>query len=148
MDPRSAAMLDLCEPIWFTHIHRSIVQMSRNCRQCTERGENLGPFLGKIHSLQIESTVEPNEEVQLDFAGLLPNELNREAYILVAIDYWSNFRQLKWYLTPEQPQDLCKDINQSMASRKIQMQSESKVLFFFVDQATSNNYLHLQTITT
>ena len=122
--------------------------MSRNCRQCTERGENLRPFLGKIHSLQIESTVEPNEEVQLDFAGLLPNELNREAYILVAIDYWSNFRQLKWYLTPEQPQDLCKDINQSMASRKIQMQSESKVLFFFVDQATSNNYLHLQTITT
>ena len=79
MDPRSAAMIDLCEPIWFTHIHRSIVQLSRNCRQCTERGKNLRPFLGKTHSLQIESTVEPNEEVQLDFAGLLPNELNHRS---------------------------------------------------------------------
>ena len=39
----------------------------------------------------MEPVVEPNEEVQLVFAGPLPNELNRDAYILVAIDKWSKF---------------------------------------------------------
>ena len=43
----------------------------------------------------MEPVVEPNEEVQLDFAGPLPDELNRDAYILVAIDKWSNFPTAK-----------------------------------------------------
>ena len=43
----------------------------------------------------MESVVEPNEEVQLDFAGPLPNELNRDAYILVAIDKLSKFPTAK-----------------------------------------------------
>ena len=33
--------------------------------------------------------VKPNEEVQLDFAGPLRDELKRDAYILVAIEKWS-----------------------------------------------------------
>ena len=37
----------------------------------------------------MEAVVEPNEEFQLDFAGPLPDELNRDAFILVAIDKWS-----------------------------------------------------------
>ena len=43
----------------------------------------------------MESVVEPNEEVQLDFAGPLPNELNRDAYNLVAIDKLSKFPTAK-----------------------------------------------------
>ena len=39
----------------------------------------------------MEPVVEPNDEVQLDFAGLLPDELNKDAYILVAIDKGSKF---------------------------------------------------------
>ena len=35
---------------------------------------------------QIEPVLEPNKKVQLDFAGPLPVELTRDAYILVAID--------------------------------------------------------------
>ena len=34
----------------------------------------------------MEPAVEPNEEVQLDFAGSLPDELNKDAYIVVAIE--------------------------------------------------------------
>ena len=37
----------------------------------------------------MEPVVEPNEEVQLDFAVSPPDELNKDAYILVAIDRWS-----------------------------------------------------------
>ena len=43
----------------------------------------------------MEPVVEPNEEVQLDFAGPLPDELNRDAYILVAMDKWSQFPTAK-----------------------------------------------------
>ena len=43
----------------------------------------------------MEPLVEPNEEVHLDFAGSLPDELNRDAYILVAIDKWSKFPTAK-----------------------------------------------------
>ena len=43
----------------------------------------------------MEPVVEPKEEVQLDFAGPLPDELNREADILIAVDKWSKFPTAK-----------------------------------------------------
>ena len=43
----------------------------------------------------MELYLEPNEEVQLDLAGPLPDELNIDAYILVAVDEWSNFPTAK-----------------------------------------------------
>ena len=42
----------------------------------------------------MELVVKPNEKVQLDFAGPLPDELIREAYILVAVDKWSKFPKI------------------------------------------------------
>ena len=93
--PESAAMLDLSHDVWFPHIHRSIVQMAQNCKHCTEQGKNLKPILGKQTSFQMKPVVEPKEEVQLDFAGPLSDELNRDAYILVAIDKWSKFPTAK-----------------------------------------------------
>ena len=48
----SAAMLYLCQHVWFPHIHRTIVHMAQNCRHCTEQGTNLKPIIGKnTHSL-------------------------------------------------------------------------------------------------
>ena len=73
--PGSAAMLDLCQNVRFPHIHRSIVQMAKNCKDCTEQGKNLKPIIGKNQSFQKDSVVEPNEEVQLGFAGLSPANL-------------------------------------------------------------------------
>ena len=43
----------------------------------------------------MEPVVEPNEEVQLDFVGPLPDELNRDVYILVTVDKWSKFPTAK-----------------------------------------------------
>ena len=43
----------------------------------------------------MDLVVEPNEEVQLDFVGPLPDESNKYAYILVAIDKWSKFPTAK-----------------------------------------------------
>ena len=72
--PGSAAMLGLSHHVWFSHIYRSIVQMAQNCKHCTEQGKILKPILGKKISFQIEPVVEPNEEVQLNFAEPLPDE--------------------------------------------------------------------------
>ena len=70
--------------------------MAQNCKHCTEHGKNLKPILGKKKpSFPIEPVVEPNEDVQSDFPGPLPDKLNREAYILFAIDKWSNFPTAK-----------------------------------------------------
>ena len=84
--PGSAAMLDLCQHVCLPQLHRSIVQMAQNCKHSLEQGTNFKPIIGKKHTFQLEPVVEPNEEVQLDFAGPLPDELNKDAYILVAID--------------------------------------------------------------
>ena len=58
--PGSAAMLDLSQHVWFLHIHRAIVQMAQNCKQCTEQGKNLKPILVKNLSFQMEPVVESN----------------------------------------------------------------------------------------
>ena len=43
----------------------------------------------------MEPVLKPNEEVQLDFAGTLPDELRKKLCILVAIDKWSKFPTAK-----------------------------------------------------
>ena len=55
--------------------------MAKKCKQCTEQGKNLKPIIGKKHSFQMDSVVEPNAEV-------LPDELIKDAYILVTIVKW------------------------------------------------------------
>ena len=93
--PGSAAMQNLCQNICFLHIHRTIVQMAQSFRECTQQGKNLKPVIGKQHSVQMEPVVEPNEQLQLGFTGPLPDELNKDAYILVALDTWSKFPKSK-----------------------------------------------------
>ena len=74
-------MLNLCQHVWFPHIHRSIVHMAQSCKHCTEQGKNLKPIIGKKSSFQMEPVVEPNEEVHLEFAGQLLDELNKDVNI-------------------------------------------------------------------
>ena len=69
--------------------------MAQNCKHCTEQGKYLKSIIGKKHSFLMDLVVEPNEEVQLDFAEPLPDQLNRYAYILVAVDKWSKFPTAK-----------------------------------------------------
>ena len=88
-------MLNLFQHVWFPHILRTIVHMAQNCKNCTEQGKNLKPIIGKKHSFLMEPVVEPNEEVQLDFAEPLPDKLNRKAYFLVAVDKWTKFPTAK-----------------------------------------------------
>ena len=62
--------------------------MDQNCGQCTEQGRNLKPALRKEQMFQVEPVVKPKEEVQIDSAGSLQDELHKDACNLVAIDKW------------------------------------------------------------
>ena len=43
----------------------------------------------------MEPVVEPNEEAQLDLTEPIPDELNKDEYILVAVGEWSKFPTAK-----------------------------------------------------
>ena len=62
--------------------------MGQNGKQCKEQGKSFQSVLGKRHHAELE-VVEPNEEVQLDIAGPMPDDLDKDAYILAAIDRFS-----------------------------------------------------------
>ena len=65
--------------------------MAQNYKHCTEKGKNIKPIIGQNYSFLLEPVVEPNKRSQLNLVGHLPDEINRDAYILVAIDIWSKF---------------------------------------------------------
>ena len=90
--PGQAGMLALAKMIWWPHIHSEIVSKAKSCRQCIDKGKNLKaiePYsqLGKLNSLR-----EPNEEIQMDFAGPIPFKNNiQNNYILVTVDRLSRY---------------------------------------------------------
>ena len=59
---------------------------AQNYKECRTKGKNLRVISGKKHYTSLEVVVEPNEEIQLDFAGPLPDENNKNVYILVGVD--------------------------------------------------------------
>ena len=84
-------MIRLANLIWFPHIHRTIKLRAENSKQCTDQGKNLKPIIPKSDLGKLPKLLEPNQEIQLDFAGPMPNESNNETYILVAIDRFSRY---------------------------------------------------------
>ena len=89
--PGQVGMIRLANLIWFPHIHRTVKLRTENCKQCTDQGKNLKPLIPKSDLGKLPKLDEPNQEVQLDFAGPIPNESNKDTYILVAVDRFSRF---------------------------------------------------------
>ena len=96
--PGQAGMLSLGNLIWFPCILRSLTYKAQACEECTNQGKNLKPLmskqnLGKLHTLE-----EPNEELQMGFAGPIPfrNHVDNY-YILVTNDRYSRFPTAQVY---------------------------------------------------
>ena len=53
----------------------------------TKKDRSLNPLLNMV--------VEPNEKIQLDFAEPLPDENNKDVYILVGVDRFTRFAKNK-----------------------------------------------------
>ena len=70
--PGQAGMLALAKLIWWPHIHSEIVSKAKACRQCIDKGKNLKALKPKTQLGQLPSLIEPNQEIQMDFAGPIP----------------------------------------------------------------------------
>ena len=93
--PGQGGMIEAAKHVWYPYLHRDIVATAQNCKNCREKGKNLKVISGKKHYTTLDAVVEPNEEIQLGFAGPLPDENNKEVYILVGVDRFSRFPYAK-----------------------------------------------------
>ena len=89
-------MIYLAQLIWYPQIHRDIVALAQRCKQCTKTGKNLIPILPKNKYTNLPALSEPNEEVQMDFAGPITNN-NKDTYILVTVDRYSRYPHAETY---------------------------------------------------
>ena len=93
--PGQGGMLEAAKHVWYPYLHQDIVATAQNCKNCREKGKNFKVISGKQHYTTLDAVVEPNEEIQLDFAGPLPDENDKEVYILVVVDRFSRFSYAK-----------------------------------------------------
>ena len=91
--PGQVGMIRLANLIWFPQIHRTITLRAENCKQCLDQGKNLKPIISKSELGTLLKLSEPNEELQLDFAGPIVDTKNNnnEHYILAAVDQFSRY---------------------------------------------------------
>ena len=95
--PGQSGMMHLANLIWFPRIHREIVTPTQNCQPCIKIGKNLKPLIPKNKISELPQLTEPNEEVQLDFAGPILDEKHKESYILASVDRYSRYPHAKVY---------------------------------------------------
>ena len=69
--PGQVGVIRLANLIWFPQIHRTIALRAENCRQCLDQGKNLKPIKPKLELGVMPKLSEPNEDLQMDFAGPL-----------------------------------------------------------------------------
>ena len=85
------AMVDGAQYIWWPRMHRDIVQLCKDCPQCTKFGKNLKANASFNSTKPLPLLSGPNEELQLDYEGPLFDSSGNSIYILVAIDRYSKY---------------------------------------------------------
>ena len=88
MDQSSAAF-------WWPGLYREIKEKAENCPSCRSSGKNLTTQLPSTEKNHLETLSEPNQEIQLDFAGPIKSKTRGDVYILVAVDRFSKWPTAK-----------------------------------------------------
>ena len=90
--PGQVEMLALAKLVWWPHIHLEIVAKAQACRSCTDKGIHLKSLIHESQLGSLPPLTEPNQEIQMDFAGLIPlKEITQNNYILVTVDRISKY---------------------------------------------------------
>ena len=76
---------------WWPGLHREIREKAENCPNCRASGKNLTTQLPSTEKNNLEILSEPNQEIQLDFAGPRKSKTRGDVYILVAVDRFSKW---------------------------------------------------------
>ena len=95
--PGQSKMMHLANLIWFPRIHREIVTLTQNCQPCIKIGLNLKRIIPKSKFTQLPILLEPNEEIQLDFAVPIMDKQLKYSYILASVDRLSKYPNAKVY---------------------------------------------------
>ena len=85
------AMVDAAQYIWWPRMHRDIVQLCKDCPQCTKIGKNLKANASLNSTKPSPHLSGPNEELHLDYADPLLDSDGNSIYILVAIDRYCEY---------------------------------------------------------
>ena len=95
--PGQSGMMYLANLIWFPRIHREILTLTQNCQPCIKIGKNLKAIIPKSKIANLPPLYEPNEEIQLDFAGPITDEQQKDSYILASVGRFSRYPHAKVY---------------------------------------------------
>ena len=93
--PGQFGMKYLAQYIWWPHINRQIYFHGINCSECTSAGKSLKTVIPNSQISELHPLSEPNEELNLGFAGPLDSYWGSNKYILFCIDRFSNFPSAK-----------------------------------------------------
>ena len=85
----------LAQYIWWPFINRQIYFHGKNCSECTSAAKNLKTIIPNSQTSEFPPLLEPNEELNLDFAGSLDSYWGSNKYILLCIDRFSKFPSAK-----------------------------------------------------
>ena len=89
--PGQFGMKSLEENISWPHFFREIYYHGKNCIQCLKAGKILKVILDSNIREKLPVLSEPNEELDLDFAGPLEKNWVNSKYLLLCIDRFSKF---------------------------------------------------------
>ena len=87
----TAKMDQLAEAFWWPGIHREIQEKAETCPSCRAAGKNIITQIPSTEKNKLEILTEPNQEIQLDFAGPIKSKTRGNVYILVAVDRFSKW---------------------------------------------------------
>ena len=88
------AMVDAAQYIWWPRMHRDVLQLCKDCPQCTKFGKNLKANTSFNSTKLLPLLTGPNEELQLDYAGPLLDSVGNNIYIWSQSTGILNIRQL------------------------------------------------------
>ena len=85
----------LAQYIWWPHMNRQTNFHGINCSESTSAGKNLKIFIPNSQTSELPPLLEPDEEVNLDFARPLDSFWGSNKYIFLWIDRFSKFPSAK-----------------------------------------------------
>ena len=93
--PGQLGMKSLAENIWWPHLYKDIYYHGKYCNRFIKAGENLEVILGTINTEKLPILSEPNDDLDLDFAGPLDKNWGNSKHLLLCIDRFSKFPSVK-----------------------------------------------------
>ena len=95
------AMLGSVDEVWWPQINRQIVACAKTCKNCQKAVKNIKTLKTQKQFGKIRKPKQVNEEIAIDFMGILAEAPENKKYILVSIDHFSAYPTLKFVKVPK-----------------------------------------------